>query len=146
MENKEQEEPEVITFKEILERHKDMEEEERHKIVLVCKNCGHQDLLKNFIKKKDKYERLKKPYEPKPHNLDDWEPNPWNPTPLPYKIPPRRRRQPYYKCAENDKKVMMTIIMTDNKEYEDMFFCPKCGSSLVCLNPKFVKNNIARAL
>ncbi len=64
MENKEQEdEPEVITFEDIINRHKDMEEEEMHKIVLVCKNCGHQDLLKNFIKK-EKREIINK--------TDDW--------------------------------------------------------------------------
>ena len=127
MENKEQEdEPEVITFEDIINRHKDMEEEEMHKIVLVCKNCGHQDLLKNFIKK-EKREIINK--------TDDWT--------IPDQVPtypkPNLPKTPYY--SQNDTTCLVMI-----RDYEKMFFCPKCGSSLVCLNPKFVKNNTARAL
>ena len=130
MENKEQEEePEIITFKEILERHKDMKEEELHKLVLVCKNCGHQDLLKNFIKNKSEgFERMNiSVNDPQP--LRQWKR--WNP-------------RDKMTCTKNKEITMMVIV--NNTEYEDMFFCPKCDSSLVCLNPKFVKNNIARTL
>ncbi len=131
-ENKEQEEPEVITFKEIAERHKDMKYEEMCKLVLVCKNCGHQDLLKNFIKEKNRWVGKRDPkIDP-----DEWEPKPYKP-PKPYhpKFP-----------RPNSWSDKVTCMMINNISYEDMFFCPVCKSSLVCLNPKFSKNNIARTL
>ncbi len=136
-EKNKEEEPEVIIAKEFLEQHKDMKEGEVHKFVLVCKNCGHKDLLKNFLKRKSLTrgvdivpgDFVPTPYKPKPSK-----PNPWD-----------RPYYPKYKwnCVKDNKKIMMAIIMR-NEEYEDMFFCPKCGSSLVVLCKEFVKNNIAR--
>ncbi len=140
-ENKE-EEPEVITFKEISERHKDIKEEELFKLVLVCKNCGHKDLLGNFIKKKDKWRDLikpKEPYEPKPYKPNSWKQIPYNPG-----IKPRWNGGNKITCS-NNKKIMMAMRM-DSIDYEDFFFCPKCRSSLIVLCPEFVKNNIIRVM
>lgn len=139
MEENKEEEPEIITFKDILERHKDMNDEDLFKLVLVCKNCGHQDLLKNFLKEEDNSitfsDRDAKPFKPKPYSQPSWEP-------MKYRWRDKRI-QPMTKSAT---KMMMAMATIGNKRYEDMFFCPKCGSSLVCLNPKFVKNNTARVL
>ena len=129
MEKENEKEPEVITAKEFLEQHKNMKEEEVYKFVLVCKNCGHQDLLKNFIKKKSEgFERMNIPAD------DPEPPRQWTRWNLGDKM----------RCTKN-KEITMMVTVNDT-EYKDMFFCPKCGSSLVCLNPKFVKNNTARTL
>lgn len=37
-------------------------------------------------------------------------------------------------------------LMINHEEYENLFYCPKCGSSLVVLDPDFVKNNLLRGL
>ena len=124
------EEPEVITFKEVFERNKNIPFEELCKMVLECKNCGHKDLLKNFIKKKKpdwdiispKPDQVPYPYKPKPL------PNPWK----------------RYRWQKNKKK--LSALWINNTEYEDLFYCPKCGSSLVVLCKDFVKNNILRGL
>ena len=141
-ENKEQEnEPEVITFEDIVNRHKDMKEKELHKIVLICKNCGHQDLLKNFRKKEESpWKKVRNDPD------DDWKlPEPHKPYPKPYPEPDWTPKRPYYSRG----KITCLVKIQEEEDgirYEEMFFCPKCGSSLVCLNPKFVKNNTARTL
>jgi hypothetical protein len=63
MEEIKEEEPEVITLKEFAEQHPNIKEEELFKIVLVCKNCGHKDLLQKFTKKKENndWEEVRKP-------------------------------------------------------------------------------------
>ncbi len=143
-EKNKEEEPEVITAKEFLEQHKNMKEEEVNKFVLVCKNCNHKDLLKNFLRKKDLTRRVDVvpgDFEPKPYK-----PNPWN---VPYK-PKIPYKDPYkrYRCNKttNSKTAKMMALMINNENYEDMFYCPKCGSSLVVLCKEFVKNNIVRAM
>lgn len=136
------EEPEVITFKEIIERHKDIKKGELYKLVLVCKNCGHKDLLKNFIRKKEAdWSGITDTISPKP-----WKPEP-KPTPWKKPIPdPYWKGDPYkrYECGKT--KQNLTCLILDDEEYEDMFFCPKCKSSLIVLDPDFVKNNILRGL
>lgn len=133
-ENKnEGEEPEVITFKEIVERHKDIKIDELKKLVLICKNCGHKDLLGNFIRKKKKVDRIYLPDDtpkPKPYNPDDWG------KPDPFRIP----KPPYRFSAKTTNKKIMAI-MVDNEEYKDFFYCPKCGSSLIVMDKEFIKNN-----
>jgi len=117
----------------MINRHKDMKEEEMNKIVLICKNCGHQDLLKNFLKKKQqRWEKIRE-------SPNDRVPAPYHPYPKPDWGTPRK---PYY--GDPYKRNITCLVMIN--DYEEMFFCPKCGSSLVCLNPKFVKNNTARTL
>jgi len=130
-------EPEIITFKEFFENNKNISFGELCKMVLVCKNCGHKDLLGKFIQEKNP--DWKKwgepilpqedplPYKPKPR------PNPWNPYPKKY---PRF----IYKTKR------LNMLWIDSKEYEDMFYCRKCGSSLVVLCDEFVKNNMLRGL
>ena len=129
-------EPEVITFKEFVERNKNIPFEELCKMVLECKNCGHKDLLKNFIKeRKPDWSVIQPaidpsyPYKPKPYK-----PKPWHPNINPWK---RYRVQ---------NKQKMSSLVIDHKDYEDMFFCPKCGSSLVVLCDEFTKNNLLRGL
>ena len=139
-ETKEVEEPEVITFKEIVERNKNIKKEELFKLVLVCKNCSHKDLLKNFIRKKEKmmnWDGLK----------DEIKPTPWKPKPTPWKPDPYWKGDPYkrYRCSKTTKQ-NLSCLMLDKEEYEDMFFCPKCKSSLVVLDPDFVKNNILKGM
>lgn len=132
MEKEKQEgsEEEVITFKEFVENHKDIKEEEIHKIVLVCKNCGHKDLLKNFIRKKDGGVKIMR---------GDYHQ-------FPPKTPPERFNQRWIsrQTKPNGKKIMMAYL--EHREYEDMFFCPKCKSSLVVLCKEFIKNNMTRVL
>lgn len=124
-------EPEVITFKEFFEKNKSIPFEELCKIVLVCKNCQHKDLLKNFIREVKKGWDIIQPQEPSPYK--------------PYKpIKPYPPYKPYTKWKSYSKNVMS--LMVGNKDYEDMFFCPKCGSSLVVLCKEFIKNNILRGL
>ena len=134
---KQEEEPEVITFKEFYERNKHIEFEELSKFVLVCKNCSHKDLLGNFIKKRKK--------------STDWNiaddrliPNP-NPKPNPWKQPSPFKPYRITK-TKNSKKCGFSMVLIEDKRYEDMFYCPKCGSSLVVLCNEFIKNNILRGL
>lgn len=137
-------EPEVITFKEFSEGHKNMEEEEMHKIVLVCKNCNHKDLLKNFIKKVENKIGMFPETKPK-YIPDPWKPSPPKPHPdiKPYLY--KKWRHPIkYRTQSNSKKI--NKLASIEKEYEDMFYCPKCGSSLVVLDKDFIKNNILRGL
>lgn len=135
---KKKEEPEVITFKEIVERNKNIPEEELYKFVLVCKNCQHKDLLKNFIKKRQRDwdiaqgEKPTLPWKPYPYP----KPSPWKP------ISPYKR---YRMTSKNGKSQVINLVL-NGTDYEDMFFCPKCHSSLVVLCEDFVKNNILRGL
>ena len=129
-------EPEVITFKEFVERNKNIPFEELCKMVLECKNCGHKDLLKNFIKeRKPDWSDIQPaidpsyPYKPKPYK-----PKPWHPNINPWK---RYRVQ---------NKQKMSSLVIDHKDYEDLFFCPACKSSLVVLCEEFNKNNLLRSL
>ncbi len=144
--NETKQEPEVITFKEIVERNKNLKKEELFKLVLVCKNCSHKDLLKNFIRKKERDWNIEGD-KPKPNYIPS--PSPWNPSPSP-DINPWKQPKPYkpyykrYKCGTKQKSV--SCLMLDREEYEDMFFCPKCKSSLVVLDPDFVRNNILRGM
>ncbi len=134
------EEDEVITFKEFIGKHKDIKEEELHKIVLVCKNCGHKDLLKNFLKE---MERRKIVWGGDDRNI---QPTPFKPSPYPkpMRFEPRWITKPPITASKTTKLMMTTLIAPSN--YEDMFFCPKCGSSLVVLCKEFIKNNVARLL
>ena len=134
-EKQEGSEEEVITFKEFVEKHKDIKEEELHKIVLKCANCGHKDLLKNFIRKKEGRWNVTKGDDtfpsPKPiEPYDDWN---------------KKLHKPRWISKQRDTKRKMMAIL-ENGEYEDMFFCKKCGSSLVVLCKEFIKNNMARLL
>ncbi len=135
------EEEEVITFQEFAEKHKDIKEEELHRIVLVCKNCGHKDLLKNFLKERERRKGL---------ILEDYDiqPTPFKPTPYPkpMRFEPRWTTRGGNNNLTSSKttKIMTTLISKGN--YEDMFYCPKCGSSLVVLCREFIKNNVARLL
>lgn len=140
------EEPEVITFKEIVERNKNMKEEEMMKVVLECRNCGHKDLLKNFILEK-KNSRNVQPY-PKPNiQPEPYPDNPWKPYPnIPKPWKPYPYITKYRQNIKNLKSNKIMNIMLGNKEYEDMFYCKKCGSSLVVLCKEFIKNNILRGL
>ena len=141
MKKEEQVEEEVITFKEFAEKHKNIKEEELHKIVLVCKNCGHKDLLKNFLK-----ERARRIISP-------WSGNIVKPTPIsPIRFKPRwtdnsitSKQAGQLGNPSKTTKMMMTTLITPSN-YEDMFYCPKCGSSLVVLCKEFIKNNVARLL
>ena len=138
--NKKQGEPEIVTLKELAERHKDIKKEELFKLVLKCVNCGHRDLLGNFVKKKGggnlrPLEPYKpKPYKPEPNPYDNWKSRP--PKPL--------RPSKWYTQKAKLKNTMM--LMIDHEKYEDFFFCKKCGSSLIILDEEFVKNNITRVL
>lgn len=136
-------EDEVITFKEFIGKHKDIKEEELHKIVLVCKNCGHKDLLKNFLKERERrrglisedYNIQPTPFKPSPSPIPMFpKPNPFNP----------RWITKGRTSSSKTTKLMTTIITPSN--YEDMFYCPKCKSSLVVLCREFIKNNVARLL
>ncbi len=152
MEDKEEKEgePEVITAKEFLEQHKDMKEEDVYRFVLVCKNCNHKDLLKNFLKKIIKgYDVSIKDPEPPPWKKYKPEPSPWKPKPdRPYygDPPPLKR---YTMKSQNKKDVMCMVNLVNSlhpADYEELFFCPKCGSSLVVLCPDYIKNNMTRSL
>ena len=129
----EKSEEEVISFKEFAEKHKDIKEEELHKIVLVCKNCGHKDLLKNFLKEREKRISisgglLKEPREAVP-------------------ITPARFKPRWITRGNPSKTIkMMMVNLISPSNYEDMFYCPKCKSSLVVLCKEFIKNNVARLL
>ena len=142
----EHKEDEVITFKEFIGKHKDIKEEELYKIVLVCKNCGHKDLLRNFLKER---ERRTMVWGGDDENI---QPAPFKPSPFPTPIPskpspfnPRWIIKGTPRTASKTTKMLMTTIVTQHN-YEDMFYCPKCGSSLVVLCREFVKNNVARLL
>lgn len=128
-------EPEVITFKEFVERNPNMKEEDMLKIVLMCKNCNHKDLLKNFIRE---VKRAPMIWDGDVNPTKPYNPNPWKPKPSPWKIPYKR-----YTCKNNTNNLVLNGHRID---YEDMFFCPKCGSSLVVLCAEFRKNNILRGL
>ena len=138
---KQEEEPEVITFKEFYERNKHIEFEELSKFVLVCKNCSHKDLLGNFIKKRKKstdWNVVGGNFRPDPKS---WKPsrdiNPW-------KQPPFKRYQ--IRNGKTTKKQNVNSLILNDEEYEDMFYCPKCGSSLIVMDKEFTKNNILRGL
>ncbi len=137
------EEEEVITFREFVEKHKDVNEKELFKLVLKCANCGHKDLLKNFKKERERARRIN------PFSDIEVEPNPIEPSPFPKPI----RFEPRWTTtggnnnlttSKTTKMLMATLISPSN--YEDMFHCPKCGSSLVVLCKEFIKNNVARLL
>ena len=135
---KEEFEEEVITFREFVEKHKDVNEKELFKLVLKCANCGHKDLLKNFLKEREG-RRMINPWE------DKREPTPSFPKPM--RFEPRwttRGGNNNLTTSKTTKMLMTTIISHSN--YEDMFYCPKCGSSLVVLCREFIKNNVARLL
>ncbi len=150
MEEKEEKknEGEVISAKEFLDKHKDMDEKELYKVVLVCGNCKHKDLLKNFLKM-DEPDELP-PWTPKPYPNPDI-PNPWKPRkpyPKPYYGDPRYKR---YTCDNktsklNKKQVMNMVTSIPSGEYEELFYCPKCGSSLIHLDSDYIKNNTTRLL
>ncbi len=149
------EEEEVITCKEFLEKHQDIKEEKLHKIVLVCKNCGHKDLLKNFLKDKGRMVRDRA--------IRDWgdvdddiSPRPF-PKPLYPKPPPYNPKWGTITCENKTKgmkvgtatpvkKNKMMLARLEHGNYEDMFYCPKCGSSLIVLCKEFLKNNVAELL
>ncbi|KKM67275.1 hypothetical protein LCGC14_1472730 [marine sediment metagenome] len=140
-EDKGTEEPEVITFKEFYERNKSIKFEELQKIVLVCKNCSHKDLLGNFIK------RRKNEWDVVGRNLisdQETDPKPINPYDNDWKKPPYKPR--FIGKIRNSKKSGFSMVLIEDKRYEDMFYCPKCGSSLVVLCNEFIKNNILRGL
>ena len=133
MEDIKEEEPEVISFKELMERHPDTKAEELFIIVLVCKNCGYKDLLQKFAKKKeDNWEEIHKPsLQPRIY--------PVRPSPYPYRFKPRyiQSNSGMMKAISNSNMIM---------EFEELFYCPKCGSSLVVLCKEFIKNNLAKVL
>lgn len=143
---------EIIDFEELRERHKNVEFEELCKLVLVCKNCGHKDLLIKFLKEKEN----RKNYREK--DKEDRESYPWNPKPHPSPWNPSRKDNYYSKCNEMKdvkKNIIcaislgkMSIITSSigNDKYEKYFYCPKCGSSLVVLDKEFTKNNIGRVM
>ena len=142
MEKKKTEKPagEVVTFKEIAERHKNIKKEELMKFVLICKNCNHKDLLINFIKIKNRFTKVAEPLYSPPKKPSfppngDWFPKPkW----INKEIPP-------YTIQSSNKKKINCLVL-DDEEYEDYFFCPVCKSSLVVISSDFTKNNIARVL
>ena len=149
-------EPEVITFKELVERNENIKKEELLKLVLVCKNCSHKDLLGNFIKKKKRgWNMIDENDKPIGDNSPAPDPNPWKPY-KPYKpykphpdINPWKQPNPYNKYYTKAKTGMtkkLSNLLLGEEEYEDMFFCPKCKSSLVVLDPDFVKNNVLRGM
>ncbi len=45
-----------------------------------------------------------------------------------------------------DMENKMNCLMVKNKDYEEFFFCPKCKSSLVSLDKKFMKNNLSKLM
>lgn len=133
-------EEELTSFKEVMEKHPNIPQGDLFRMVLVCKNCNHKDLLVKFIKKKEmdwaRKHPLEKPYPDYP------KPNPWK-QPKPY------QPKPYYKWINKTQpkdKIMMMALFLNHEEYEEFFYCPKCGSSLVALSSEFSKENIAKVL
>ncbi len=165
-EQKEQKpEPEIINLKDLAES-SGLSKDKLEKIALVCLNCGHKDLLVNFVKKNKPYDvvagfdegSLITPRR-KPMKIGD-----------PFKFPPKR----FYSGATGTakplkltggkvvlkttgqvrkgmsyagKKISNMVMFGDVWDgYEDYFKCPVCKSALVCLDEEFVKNNLLRGL
>lgn len=125
-ENKE----DIVTWKEIQERHKEVPKENLYKLVLVCKNCGHKDLLINFLKKDElRYNRPARVWPEDNPNIKPWKGVP-------------------YKYRSNPGKGMSTKMLhvLDFASVEEYFFCPKCKSSLVALSSEYSKNNLMKVL
>lgn len=145
----EKKDDEIITWKELKERHQEVPLENLHKLILICKNCGHKDLLIKFLKK-DEPRRIM----PAPDYPENWKPKPWKgdpPYPSPYRDPkPKPWKRPYYytKTQNKDKIVMITEagMLFNIAISEEYFFCPKCGSSIVALSSEFSKNNLVKVL
>ena len=152
MGNESKEEEEVITCREFLEKHKDIKEEELQKIVLVCKNCEHKDLLKNFLKDRERAnifggnDYTPKPIDPSPSPFPSKPPYRWNPTITGQTLKASKVGTATSTANPIKKGNKMMMVILENRNYEDMFYCPKCGSSLVVLCKEFLKNNVARLL
>jgi hypothetical protein len=138
-------EDEIITFEELKNKHPNVSMENLSKMVLICKNCGHKDLLINFLKKiENPIFSGMTPYNPQRRN------------PSPYKTPDRFG-SPYFKkyTAKAGKGMGIAIVDEVSKIYtynvmkegfEEYFHCPKCKSSLITLSSEYAKNNIVRVL
>jgi len=137
-------EDEIITFEELKNKHPNVSMENLSKMVLICKNCGHKDLLINFLKNIenpifnaiDPYEKPYREFKPRHYRTS----------------PPVRY---WSNSKENNKWVMNSLTMTKasktflnvmKERFEEYFFCPKCQSSLVALSSEHAKNNIMRVL
>ena len=150
---KEKVQEDITSFQEIKEKHPDVSDDNLFRLVLVCKNCGHKDLLINFLQKlgddKD-WDRIRtpRPYpvpsRPYPNPYNPPKPNnPYNPKkPLNW---PNKRYISYKKGNQNQTTQSIYMSVVDSK-YKEFFFCPKCGSSLVALSSEYAKNNIVRML
>lgn len=175
-EEKEEEkiEPEITTLKELV-KSSGLSKDKLEKIALVCMNCGHKDLLVNFVEKKPYKARMGESNEgnvdlfppkrkPKPHHY-----------PRPMRIgDPVLPKPPFYSKATTKaittakpiragtiqlskgkvvkagkfKNVSHMVTLGDEgwDGCEEYFKCPKCNSALICLDADFVKNNLLRGI
>jgi len=143
----EKETEDIVTWKEIQERHPAIPKENLHKLVLVCKNCGRKDLLVKFLKKREAPFRRAEP-------VIDWEKmklkepyKKWYPKKNYYSKSKNLGFKPNKTLiADETDKLFKFSMNLDFASPEEYFFCPNCGSSLVCLSSEFSKNNLVRIL
>ncbi len=104
------------TYKELRKAHKDIPSEEFNKIILVCGNCGHKDLLVNFLKERE-------------NQMSGV---------LSGQVVADRIRQ--------TNKIMMVDTLDSFNHSKDLFYCPKCKSSLVLLDKDYTKQNMVKLI
>ncbi len=112
------------SYKELRERHRNVKLEDFSQLILVCGNCGHKDLLANFTKKRESR---------------GWETDMGGSWSLTNK-PPTSNLTKEQKASGR----FINAILTGDKK--DLFFCPKCNSSLVSLDKDYTKQNMMKVL
>ena len=120
---------------------------EMRSLIVVCKNCGHKDVVDGMMIK-NKTNEAKSPMNPWNNYYDDLiQRKKHYPKNYPY-VYPKTVGGTTVKLMNMPMKFMQSrttaLVHIDN--YEDFFKCPKCGSRAIALSDEARKRILARKI